>query len=521
MLPLLRRRHRQGAAGSDEQARRGRRALVLTGLALVILGVSASSAAAQLNVYVGYADNLRATAANFPTPFDSSPGVVNEGCSSSCSLDGGAIRIVNTGFSPETINSTTVNFGGCVFDIWPHSVTVPGGSQLVLPQTASGAGNGCAVGTNTGPQTLDSSDFGPGGAPWAGQCTNSNVIPVVSVTVGGTTKNYSDTGQVLNTGGVDLASCPPGTSNNESTQWTQIGFAPCPSASLTLAPATQTDAVGSTATVVATLTNSGGPDCGQPLQGVTVDFTGSGPNSPISGSGTTNGSGQATFSYVGHNLGTDTLQATVTNAAGTIPSNTVTVTWGTPVRAGSFSCRATAANILGSALVVANPADSPCANASKSLLSLSLGGTALGVLNASTSVHGGRLPAAGDNGTAKASAASLITTLIPGHTIRAGVVTSQATVGCVSNPAGGLSTVMTSSSNVASLTIDGKSYVVGNGPLTIPVGTLATVYVNRTIVTANSRTQRAIEIDLNGKPIVIAAQSEVDRSGNPCGVAII
>jgi hypothetical protein len=191
------------------------------------------------------------------------------------------------------------------------------------------------------------------------------------------------------------------------------------------------------------------------------------------------------------------------------------------VRAGTFSCRGTAANLLGAALVVANPPDSPCANANKSLLPLTLSGTGLGVLNASTSVHGGKLPAAGDNGTAKASAVSLLTSLIPGHTIKAGVVTSQATVGCVSNPGGGLSTVMTSSSNVASLTIDGKSYVVGNGPLTISVGTLATVYVNRTIVTANSRTQRAIEIDLNGKPIVIAAQAEVDSSGNPCGTTII
>jgi hypothetical protein len=48
---------------------------------------------------------------------------------------------------------------------------------------------------------MDSSDIGPGGTSWAGNCSQSGVIPEVDVTVDGTTSVFNDTGQVLNTGG--------------------------------------------------------------------------------------------------------------------------------------------------------------------------------------------------------------------------------------------------------------------------------------------------------------------------------
>src|SRR5207244_13624389 len=99
-------------------------------------------------------------------------------------------------------------------------------------------------------------------------CTNSNIIPQIDVTVNGVTTTYADTGQVLNTGGIDAASCPKGT--NESMQWTTIGSPPCPRAVLTLTSFPQSHEVGTTVTVTATLTNS----CGTPLVGVDVDFTG-------------------------------------------------------------------------------------------------------------------------------------------------------------------------------------------------------------------------------------------------------
>jgi hypothetical protein len=85
-----------------------------------------------------------------------------------------------------------------------------------------------------------------------------------------------------------------------------------------------------TATVIATFTNFDitNPDCGQPLSNTAVNFSIlAGPNAGVTGSGVTNANGQATFSYSSGKLGTDTLRASVSNLAGSINSNTVTVTW--------------------------------------------------------------------------------------------------------------------------------------------------------------------------------------------------
>jgi len=169
---------------------------------------------------------------------------------------------------------------------------------------------------------MDTSDIGPGGSPYAGNCTPDGIQPKVDVTLDGTTTTYTDSGQILNTGGFDLATCPSGT--NESTQWTTVGRAACPGAVLTLAPSSQAHSVGETATVTATLTNS----CNEPLSGVAVNFqVTSGPNNGLPGTGVTDSNGQATFTYSSTQPGTDQLQASVTNPAGTITSNPVKVTW--------------------------------------------------------------------------------------------------------------------------------------------------------------------------------------------------
>jgi hypothetical protein len=493
--------------------------------ALGVLGAGAAtaSAAPNLAVYVGYADNLRASPTHFPTPWEGSPGVTYNGCSpsSSCTFDGGAIRLVNTGFSPITIDSTTLNVGGCVYDIWKHSITIAGGGQLILAQTASGAGNGCSTSAPyTGATTMDTSDDGPGGAGWSGDCNQSKVTPGIQVTVGGTTTSYNDTGQVLNTGGIDLAECPAGT--NESTQWTLIGGPACPSASLTLSPPTQSLGVGQTANVTATLKNSGsGSNCGQPLQGVAVDFTVAGPNGPITGSGTTNASGQATFSYSGTTTGTDTVGSSVTNLAGTIPSNNVKVNWGTLVRNGTFSCRASALRLLTVEPVVANGPDSPCATASAGPQSITILSTGATLLTASTQLTTpGKLPAAGDGGSAAASVASVTTGLIPGVSLGVGALKSSASATCTVNSSGGLSATLAGSSTVASLTINGNTMLIGNSPLTLSVG-LATVYLNRQIISNGTITQRALEIDLLGQAVLIAGESTADISGDPCGTKLV
>lgn len=292
-------------------------------VALTVLSPLAASAAGGISVAVGYADSLRANPANFPTPWEGSPNVIYEGCtpSSSCTFDGGAVKVFNDTLSAVTVNSVDIRVSTCTFDLWPRNVTLPAGGQLIVTQTASGADNGCTTNGH-----MDTSDIGPNGAGWAGNCSPSGVIPEVGVTVNGTTSTFQDRGQVLNTGGVDAADCPrPGApAGNESTQWTAMGSTPCFGAVLDLAPATQTDHVGTTATVMATLTN----DCGSPLPGVTVDFSIlAGPNAGGSGSATTDSNGKASFSYSSSTTGTDTLQASVTNLAGTFTSNTVTVAW--------------------------------------------------------------------------------------------------------------------------------------------------------------------------------------------------
>ena len=103
------------------------------------------------------------------------------------------------------------------------------------------------------------------------------------------------------------------------------GNLPAP-ASLALSPNTSTVISGSTATVTATVTDSGA----NPLNGVPVQFAVSGGNS-TSATVTTNQSGQATFSYLTTNIGTDTVSAYVDiNNDGTDdpgdPSDTATVT---------------------------------------------------------------------------------------------------------------------------------------------------------------------------------------------------
>jgi hypothetical protein len=297
---------------------------VVTPLCLAVGVPAAHGSTPGYNVFVGYADDVRSGIRQSPTPWAGATGVTFAGATSN--NDAGAIRVANATAVTETVDFVTLNIGGCIFDLWPHGVAMPGGGQIIVTQTLPGAGNGCTPGTITGPSNMDTSDIGANGAQWAGVCTNSYLIPSVTVSVDGTATTYPDAGRVLNTGGVDGASCsrdgfPAG---NETTQWVSIGQPPCPTgAALTLVPANQTDIVGATATVTANLSA-----CGSPLQGATVNFAVlAGPNTGGSASAVADGNGNASFSYSSAITGSDTVQAAVTNLAGTIPSNTATVDW--------------------------------------------------------------------------------------------------------------------------------------------------------------------------------------------------
>lgn len=271
-----------------------------------------------VQVFVGYADTLRANPVNFPTPWSGSPNVVFAGCTTNCTFDAGAVRLVNNTPLPVTVDSIDVKLSTCTFAMWPNGTVLQPDQQFVITQTASGAADGC----DNQAGFFDTSDIGPNGQSWSGHCDQSGVIPEVDATIDGVPSTFTDTGQVLNTGGVDKASCPNG--SNESEQWTLIGSQPCPGATLSLAPPTQNVPVGSPATVTATLQNS----CGTGLQGASVDFAvQSGPDTGTTGSGVTDANGVASFTYTGPTPGTDTVGASATNPAGRINATPVDVVW--------------------------------------------------------------------------------------------------------------------------------------------------------------------------------------------------
>jgi YD repeat-containing protein len=177
---------------------------------------TAAAAAATyppVTVFVGYADSLRANSF-FPNPWQGASNVVFEGCTGSCTFDAGAIRIDNPTSNSLNIQQVTVTVGsGCTFALWPSNMTLPAGQTMILTQEGSGASSGCAQGN-----LFDTSD-----AP-AISCTPDGIIPVAQITINGIVTTYSDTRQVLNTGGVDLAGCPAG--SNESHQWQLVGGGP-------------------------------------------------------------------------------------------------------------------------------------------------------------------------------------------------------------------------------------------------------------------------------------------------------
>jgi hypothetical protein len=171
----------------------------------------------------------------------------------------------------------------------------------------------------------------------------------------------------------------------------------------------------------------------------------------------------------------------------------------------SFSCQASAAVLLGMPLVVANQADTPCASNSQSAINIP--GIA-GVANAATVLAPGNTGA-----TAGANVANLLATNpLPGlPSLGLTLAQSTATATCT---AAGSPPTLTGSSNVVGLNVGGTPYGSFTTPLTLNViPGILTIYANRTITTPGRLTQRALEIDLFGRPLLIAGQSTVDFTG--------
>ena len=283
--------------------------LLLIASLLSAAGIVASppaSAATSVNVYVAYADNLRASGF-FPTPWKGAPNTLFIG--NGPSFDAGAIRLDNPTGVPLPVDNVSVDLQrpGPAFKLW-GSFTIPAHGSAILTQTQQ--------------YNFDTSDYPLASCPTPAASSDKR-IPKVTVTIAGVPTSLLDTGHVLDTGGFDYASCKP----NESLQWRSIGGAGIGTegGSIALTPATQTQGLGGTATVTSTVLDAGG----SPLPNVSVDFKIlSGPNAGVTGTATTDANGNATFTYKGTTLGKDSVQASVTNASGGgFASNTGTITW--------------------------------------------------------------------------------------------------------------------------------------------------------------------------------------------------
>jgi len=190
------------------------RFLILSLLALLLAACGTATAASELRVSAGYADNLqtigaRSNPAEFPNPWQGGSNVQFKG--SGDKFDTGAIRIENTTGGDLTVDQVTVDIGPKHYDLWGSNLKVPANGSLILAQTA--------MGSQTPPRpNFDTSEpnSSADGAP-----QGSNDVAVIHVKINGTTTDYRDTGKILTTGGIDkgdLAGAP-----NESHQWQLLG----------------------------------------------------------------------------------------------------------------------------------------------------------------------------------------------------------------------------------------------------------------------------------------------------------
>lgn len=172
-----------------------------------------------VGVQVGYADNLRPNPF-FPSNFCNGGTQFGGSSGATCSqiFDSGAIRIVNNTDQTMNVTDVLVTIGSATFDLWNT-----GGAFTIAPDTDE-------VLAQTSEFDFDTSDFGNAFAP------GNSIQPTIKLTFSlgtGTSQSitFTDSGQVLNTGGFDLANakpCPGANANvfgpcNESLQWRGVG----------------------------------------------------------------------------------------------------------------------------------------------------------------------------------------------------------------------------------------------------------------------------------------------------------
>ena len=206
------------------------RAIRIAYLAMAAAFLFASPASAgSIDIFVGYADNLRPSGF-FPTPWLGDAGVVSNS-SAAQTFDAGAVRIDNNTGSAITIHNMTVKLDGGAFTFSFVDLVIGAGQTGIFTQTF--------------PFDFDTSDFGflPNGIgidgthPLGG-CTNLGALnatqqaecaafaPTVSFDVVELAKSISgtDTGHILDTFGYDFVCCS--SDGNESINWNKIGSTP-------------------------------------------------------------------------------------------------------------------------------------------------------------------------------------------------------------------------------------------------------------------------------------------------------
>ena len=179
----------------------------------------------QIAVYGGYYDTHHAVNPKpKPDPWQGSANTVFVGQPDNQpkdpptgAWDTSALRVDNLTSAPLTGVVVTVDIGTMHRALWGTN-TIPPGNHLILTQTVF--------------ENFDVPDKYPAGCygcdPNLCVTMRSAEIPVVHVTIGGTTTDYPDTGQTINTDGYDAAGCPyvggplPQTRYDESRNWVQL-----------------------------------------------------------------------------------------------------------------------------------------------------------------------------------------------------------------------------------------------------------------------------------------------------------
>jgi hypothetical protein len=183
-----------------------------------------------------------------------------------------------------------------------------------------------------------------------------------------------------------------------------------------------------------------------------------------------------------------------------------------PPKNDRFTCRASAlrASILAPVIniepVVANNPGDPCVDDSRSLLTVNLRPTLfVDVLPTQTDV---------EPTSATADAAVAVVELnLPGLMLRAEVLTAHAEARCDAKTGAAL---LSGSSKILSLTINGTTYPVAAAPNTTINLLLAKIVINEQVFEPGKVTVRALHVTVPLLADVVVSEAIADVHGNPC-----